>query len=191
MSTRLHPDADQLRLQEELTVLLKRAQQGDPSVLPELQAALDANSCVWEQYGDLGLQAEVALVQLAAGKDLLLAESLLRKLRALKGELGGASPSPLERLLAQRAAATWLQASYYDGLVAQARDAGEARLKMLLKLQDAAHRRHLTTLKTLATVRKLLTPAPSPLEVATRLERGGTPARLRREGIAGTVGVSN
>jgi hypothetical protein len=36
---------------------------------------------------------------------------------------------------------------------------------MLQRHQDAAHRRHLTALKTLATVRKLLKPAPSTLEL--------------------------
>jgi hypothetical protein len=191
VTTQLHLDAEQVKHQEELTQLLQRAQQGDPAVLPELREALDADARLWGHYGDLGLQAEATLIRVAAGSNLLLAESLMRKLHALKEELGGESPSPLERLLVQRVAATWLQASYYDGLTAQPAGGGEARLKMLVKLQDAAHRRHLTALKTLATVRKLLTPAPSPLEVAARLDRGGTPARLRREGIAGTVGVTN
>ena len=69
---------------------------------------------------------------------LLLAESLLCKLRALKAELAGESPSPLERLLASRVALTWLEANYLDILVAQAAGAGEARLRALQRQQDAA-----------------------------------------------------
>jgi hypothetical protein len=43
----------------------------------------------------------------------------------------------------------------------------------------------------LATVRKLLTPARSPLEIATRLDGKNPAVRRGREGIAGTVPVSN
>jgi hypothetical protein len=151
---------------------------------------------LWQTYGDLALQAEGALVRVAAGSNLLLAESLLFKLRELKAELGGASPSPLERLLIARVAATWLQTAYFDGLLAQAAGAGEARLKVLRQQQDAAHRRHLAGIKQLALVRKLLRPAPSPLELL-RAPVGETsaPAATRRAGglplCGAAAGVEN
>jgi hypothetical protein len=155
-------------VQDELARLLKRAEQGDRSVLPELRKALNTNADLWHHYGDLAAQAEASLILLAAGKNLLLAESLQRKLKALKDELGGESPSPLDRLLVERVTATWLQVSYFDGLAAQSAAATEARLKLIIKAQDAAHRRHLTAVKTLATVRKLLKPALSPVDLALR-----------------------
>jgi hypothetical protein len=161
-------ETDLQRAQDELARLLKRAEQGDRSVLPELRKALDANAEIWRQYGDLAAQAEASLILLAAGNNLLLAESLQRKLRSLKDELGGESPSPLDRLLVERVTATWLQVSYFDGLLAQAKGVSEAQTKMLQRHQDAAHRRHLTAVKTLATVRKLLTPAISPVDLALR-----------------------
>jgi hypothetical protein len=160
-----------------LAGLLKRAEQGDHSVLPELREALDAKAEVWQRYGDLAAQAEASLILLAAGKNLLLAESLQRKLKALKDELGGESSSPLERLLVERTTATWLQVSYFDGLAAQSAAATEARLKLILKAQDAAHRRHLTAVKTLATVRKLLKPAISPVDLALRPIAESRPAK--------------
>jgi hypothetical protein len=43
---------------------------------------------------------------------------------------------------------------------------------MLQRQQDAAHRRHLTAVKTLATVNKLLPPTPAPVEIATRRGAG-------------------
>ena len=162
---------------EELARLLARAEQGDRSVLPELRKALDANAEIWRHYGDLAAQAEASLILLAAGNNLLLAESLQHKLRALKDELGGESPSPLERLLVERVTATWLQVSYFDGLLAQAKGASEAQAKMLQRQQDAAHRRHLTAVKTLATVRKLLRPALSPVDLALRPVAESRPAR--------------
>jgi hypothetical protein len=159
------PPTDLSNEHEELARLLKRAEQGDHAVLPSLREALDADARLWRHYGDLAAQAEASLILLAAGKNLLLAESLQRKLKALKDELGGESPSPLDRLLVERVTATWLQTAYYDGLLTQAKGASEAQAKMLQRMQDAAHRRHLSAVKTLATVRKLLRPTPSTLEL--------------------------
>jgi hypothetical protein len=154
--------------QDDLTKLLKRAEQGDVTVLSELRKVLDGRPDLCETYGDLSLQAEAAMIKLAAGPNILLAETLVRKLAALKSEVAGASPSPLERLLAERIAACWLQVSYFDALLAQAGQASPARLKLLQQQQDAAHRRQLSALKTLAIIRKLLVPTPSPVEIATR-----------------------
>ena len=158
-------EADQRAGQADLAQLLKRAEAGDRSVLPQLQRALDGNPDLWRGYGDLAAHAEASLAMLAAGPNLLLAESLKRKLAELKAELGGEAPSPLEKLLAERISTSWLQVTYFDGLVAQAGGAGEARLKVLRQQQDAAHRRHLAGIKQLALIRKLLRPAPSPLEL--------------------------
>jgi hypothetical protein len=172
-----------------LAQLLKRAQAGDVSVLGALRQVLSDNPDLWQGYGDLAAQAEAALIRLAAGRDLLLTEALLRKLAALKQELGGESPSPLERLLIERVTACWLQVAYYDTLVVQARESSPARLKMLQGLQDAAHRRHLSAIKTLATVRKLLRPPLSPVDVAARLD--GERPRVRMHNPAVGVPVEN
>jgi hypothetical protein len=174
--------------QEALALLLKRAEEGDRSVLPELCAALDADKRLWKTYGNLALQAEAALGMLATGENLLLAESLKRTLRSMKDELCGPSPFELERLLVERVTATWLRVNFYDGLIAQAKDTTTARWKLLERQQDAAGRRHSAATKTLATVRKLLTPAPSPLEISRRMDSVG---RRSREGFAGKVLVPN
>jgi hypothetical protein len=187
MSAPAEPDAAKRR--EGLARLFERATQGDRSVLPELREALDANPEFWEQYGDLSLQAEASVGVLAAGSNLLLGEALKRKLQALKAELG-ASRSAVEGLLAGRVVVTWAQVHHYDALAAQAL-VGSPRLRELQRLQDAAHRRHLSALKTLAVVHKLLTPAPSPVQVASRLGRPGAGALGGREGIAGRVPVRN
>ena len=79
-------------------------------------------------------------------------------------------------------AATWLQTNYYDTMVAQAAGAGEARLRALQRLQDAASRRHLASIKQLAVVRRLLRPAPSPLELMAPVGETSAPATTRRAG---------
>jgi len=178
------------RRTEELACLLKRAEQGDRDVLPELREALDGDPNLWRYYGDLALQAEAALIKLAAGTNLLLAESLQRKLHAMKNELVIESASPLERLLVERVTATWLQVSYFDALMTQP-TGSEARTRMLLRQQDAANRRYLAAVKTLATVRKLLKPSLSPVQIASRLDRSAHTSRCDRVAIAGTVPVGN
>jgi hypothetical protein len=177
--------------QEDMALLLERAKKGDRSVLPKLREALDADPRIWQNYGDLAQQSEASLIVLAAGENILLAESLQRKLSALKEDLGGPSPSPLERLLVERVTATWLQVNFYDGLIAQTKDTKNARWKLIERHQDAATRRHLASIKALATVRKLLTTAPSPLEIARRMDVPESVARRCREGFAGKVLVPN
>ena len=189
-------EADQRAGQADLAQLLKKAEAGDRSVLPQLRQVLDGDPDLWRGYGNLAGHAEASLAMLAAGQNLLLAESLKRKLAELKAELGGESPSPLERLLVERVSASWLQTAYFDGLVAQAGGAGEARLKVLRQQQDAAHRRHLAGIKQLAVVRRLLRPAPSPLELlrAPVGETSPSTAATRRAGglpRCGAAGVEN
>src|SRR4051812_21781185 len=72
---------------EELRRVLERAEQGDHSVLPALRKLLDANPQAWQSWGDLAMQAEAAWVSLAAGPNLVLKESLTRKLAALRAYL--------------------------------------------------------------------------------------------------------
>jgi hypothetical protein len=168
-------EAEWQQAQAELAQLLHRAEQGDLAALPALRAALDADERLWRGYGDLAMQAIGSLIKLAAGTNVLLAESLLRKVQTLKEELAGESPSALDKLLAERVAATWLQTNYYDGLMVQAAKADEARSRMLQRQQDAAHRRHLAALKTLAVVRRLLKPAVSPVDLALRPLPEGRP----------------
>jgi hypothetical protein len=174
-------EAEAEKGQGELAGLLRRAERGDKSVLDSLRHVLDKNPQLWREYGDLALQAEAAVGVLACGTNLLLGEAMRRRLRELRDELGGGR-SPVEGLLVSRVLLSWMQANHYDCLAAQAL-VGSQRLRELQKLQDAAHRRHLAALKTLAIVRKLMTPAPSPVQVATRLGGAGAGARGDRVGV--------
>ena len=176
---------------QELETVLRRAERGDLSVLPELRRLLDETPRIWRMSGDLGQQAEAALVKLAGGNNLLLCESLMRKLAEMKDELAGPAAPPLERLLGQRVALTWLQLSYFDTLLAQAAGAGEARLRVIQQQQDAASRRHLAAVKMLATIRKLLAPVATPLQIATTLARKDQGGRLRVVNSPECVGVEN
>jgi hypothetical protein len=184
--------ADDLAFEERLRGLARRAQQGDRSVLPELRRALEADPSMWQRYGDLAAAAQQAWLDLLAGNDLLLHESVRRKQEELRAELAGASPSPLEKLLVERVVACWLQTMYSETAYALARgpDATPAVRHELMKRQESSQRRYLASIKQLALVRKLLAPGVSPAELAMRPVREGSPhpprngdASLRLAGV--------
>jgi hypothetical protein len=115
----------------------------------------------------------------------------MRKAAELRSELAGPSPSPLEKLLAERAVACWLQVSFYDSQVAQIREYKPAQGRMLQQQLDSANRRYQAAIKTLATVRKLLTPARSPVEIATKLAGERSGLRLRQAPVEAGIPVAN
>ena len=168
MSTTTTTASKQDEILERLQQLVRRAEGGDETALPELRVALDANPWCWQRYGDLAQQSMAAWLQLIAGSNLLLLESARRKAEQLRAELAGPAPSPLERLLIERIVATWLQVHYSDASYAQLKGTNPAQHTAALQRQNSAQQRYLQAVKALATVRKLLRPGLSPVDLAMR-----------------------
>src|SRR4051794_11419508 len=103
--------------EDEIRALLERARGGDPATLDDLRGALDRHPEIWRAYGDLALHARDAWVGLIAGPDLALRESLGRQVEAMRADLSGADPTPLEALLVDRIVACWLQVNHADAAV--------------------------------------------------------------------------
>ena len=144
---------------DELRAFLKRAQAGDPATLPALRQLLQDPKVIDMCGGDLAAQAEGALIEKAAGKNLAFTEAIVRKLELLRAEVAGPDPTPVERLLAERVAAGWLQVHYYEALLTQKEpDLSLAQGEYHHRRLDRAHRRYLASLRTLALVRKLAVP---------------------------------
>jgi hypothetical protein len=148
--------------------------------------------------GDLAAQALQAWVNLVAGEDLLLRESLARRLEALRRELLTPEASPLERILVGRVIACHLQAEYADALAAQTRSGGPAVQRLHLDRQNSAQRRLLAAAKALVLCRRLL-PAAAPVVVhagggdgrpddALPVRRAGATGGRRRARGCGGVG---
>jgi hypothetical protein len=177
---------------ERLQDLVRRAQGGDRSAMPELRQVLDADPSLWQRYGDLAKYAQGAWLQLVAPRDVLLYECLERKMEELRAELSGPDPSPLEKLLVERVVACWLQCEYADILYAQNRDqpSSVAIRKELMARQESAQRRYLASMKQLATVRKLLKPGLSPFDLAMRPVEEGNPAVRGRAAAAPPLRVA-
>lgn len=170
----------------ELNAVLQRAEAGDRNALTDLKKILDDYPEISRRYGDLGLQAIEAWVQLVAGPNLLLHESLNRKLDDMRTELLGGPNAPLlERLLVDQILATWLQARHVDALIAQARS--PLTDLQLNQRQAGAHHRFLKSVQALATLRKLLRVVPSPVQIASRMTKNTTQAAHRRATAVGVV----
>jgi hypothetical protein len=74
----------------------------------------------------------------------------------MREELAGPEPSPLERLPAERIGTCWLQLAYADLVYSQNLDEMTmAQSDWHQRRLDRLHRRYLSSIKTLAQIRKL------------------------------------
>ena len=135
-----------------------KAQNGDQEAANGIRIILDGSpDLAWRFTSNLGELAESALVdEITRDKDLASKEFFKHQLESMKIEVAGENPSPLERLLAERVVATWLQVQLFEAHYAlQMKSAtirqGDYRQKRL----DRAHRRHLSAIRTLAQIRKM------------------------------------
>jgi hypothetical protein len=165
----------------ELDGLALRAQRGDTTVLPALRQKLRENTDLIDQLGgDIALRTEYTLVRRTIDVigNLGTREAILAKLESLRAELSGPDPTPLERLLVARIVASWLQTNLYEANHAQKRNLTLEEDDHLQRRINHAHKRLLSAIRSLALVRKLLTPPRSPVEIATCL--GGARAGANR-----------
>lgn len=137
--------------------VIERAQRGDHSALPALKGILDAGRyALAEGVAEL---AHNAVLGRLAGKDLVCRELLKRDVTRLAAELAGGDPTPLERLLAERSALCWLDATTLDILYAADAGLTPAQSEHAGRARDRAHRRFLAAARALAQVKKLGLPA--------------------------------
>lgn len=102
------------------------------------------------------------MVQNCSGADELTREAFRRQLDKTARAIAGHNPTPLETQLAQRVALCELSVARLENIYANCIRAGiQSSLKMWEaagRQLDAAHRRHLSAVKALATVRKAQLP---------------------------------
>jgi hypothetical protein len=142
--------------EDELRALLERARLGEAAAVPALRAALDEHPELWQRFGDLASHAERSWIDLIAGTDRFLADALGRKVGALAAELAGPDPTPLEKLLAARITANWLQVYAADAAQAQSGEVSLKHAEFTSKRQARVHKSYLMAIASLATIRRLL-----------------------------------
>ena len=109
-----------------------------------------------ERAGDLGLAAERCWLNLIAGSDRASRETLARKVTAMRAEIAGPNPTPLESILAARIVATLLQIAYVEREYTESSGTTGAHANLIEKQLDAAHRRNLSAITALSKVRRSL-----------------------------------
>jgi hypothetical protein len=149
-----------------LQELIKRASDGNEVCLRGLRTFLDNHPDVWEIAGNVAALAEKHWVEVLANGNALAELSIPRKLKALKAELLGSDPTPLERLLVDVIAVTFLAAE--QGEIAATRQEGSTQqIASRLRRAESGQRRLLSAIKALAVVRALMPRAlPKPSKKA-------------------------
>jgi len=123
----------------EATIILAR--KGNRKILPILRRTLDEHPELWKHFGDLAIQARESWLQLIAGKDLYLAETMRLHLEAMRTELAGPIASPMERLLVDRILACHVAALYFEAVEPSDPGGENGRVaKYRMQRQDQAHR---------------------------------------------------
>ena len=141
-----------------LKELVKKAEKGKKEGLPEIRKILQENPDLTWQIMDYGKLAEYHFIEMMTKEEDFGSKVLLqRQLGAMREEIAGENPSVLERLLAERVVATWLQLQLFEGLYAASmyRNMSEKQGSYQQKRLDRAHRNHLSAIRTLAQIRKV------------------------------------
>lgn len=142
-----------------LSELVGQADGGDQRALGLVRKIFDQVPAMWDLYGDLAAAAEDALANVFAGKSQMTREGLRKRLAAMKGELAGPNPSPLERLAVDRVVACWLHSYHADFAYARSIQlASPTESEHYQRRQDRAALQYLKALKSLAVIRRLLIP---------------------------------
>ena len=101
----------------EMDAFLKKAAKGDESCLPQVQALLSDPNRGETMLRYCGSSAEwlrMSIANKASGGNLLAREAIQRKIDRVRAELEGPNPTPIERLLAERASLCWHIANWYE-----------------------------------------------------------------------------
>jgi hypothetical protein len=141
-----------------LEELVEKAGKGDKKPLPEIRKILKESPDLAWQLMDTSRVAEWHFIERMTQEEDFGSKMLLkRQLAAMREEIAGDNPSPLERLLAERIVLTWQQIQLFEDRYASSMSKSMtiAQSNYYQKRIDHAHRRHLSTIRTLAQIRKL------------------------------------
>ncbi len=143
-------------LLDQLREVVEDANDGDEGALSKVKEIFKEAPGMARIFADLAGEAELSLIKRVTGGDPVVREALPVRLKAMRKELAGPDPSALERLLAERIVACWLQVQYAEIIYAQ--NLGSMNIAQSDYHQrrlDKLHRRYLSAIKALAQVRKM------------------------------------
>lgn len=147
---------------EQCSDAIAKAFAGDASALPMLGEMFEADPATMLAVANVSMayQIQEGAVSRIAGGCLFTREALPRQVEAMRRELAGPRPSPIERLLADRAALSWLDTLDWDMRNSRSEGLTAPQEEHLDRMRGRAIRRLLAALKALAQVRKIAVVAP-------------------------------
>ncbi len=171
----------------ELRALSEKVEAGDKEARKELRRLVRASSPeVIGRASDIGRRAGRVLAYTAAGGDPLTEEALYAKLDAMRMEIAGENPTPLEVLLTERVVSLWMFTALLEVLMSaqyqkrlsngaersspssRSSRSSPSYIIQQSRILDSATRRYLAAIRELARVRKLQATAP-PVQVNTQV----------------------
>jgi hypothetical protein len=141
-----------------LRELVKKAEKGNKEAVPEIRRILEESpEFAWRYMTLAKLPERLFINKMSKDKDLAAKELMEHQLAAMREEIAGANPSPLERLLAERVVATWLQLQLFEGIYASSvfENMTIAQGNYYQKRLDSTYRRYFSAIRMLAQIRKL------------------------------------
>jgi hypothetical protein len=138
--------------------LVARARRGDPDALARVRPRLSERQFI-ESYGNVARRALELAIQKMVGIDFVAGDSICRKLEALRAEIGGSDPGPLEKLVVDRVVAQWLHLHQLEVEFATAGDHDPARAGYYQSAIAAAQDRFFRAIRELTRVRRDALPA--------------------------------
>ena len=168
MDTALELTKDVREQLVELRALSDKAESGDKGARRELRKALQESSPeIVARASNLAQRGQWILAETIAGGEPLMEEALITWLDLMRAEVAGENPTPLEVLLTERVVSSWLVVEVLEALMnAQLKRregvlrAPTSYLKFIIGWLESAHRRHLSSIRELARVRKLQSNVP-------------------------------
>jgi hypothetical protein len=111
-----------------------------------------------ESFGSSAEWLKRTIVRKAAGENVAVQEAIAGQIESVRSELAGPDPTPMERLLAERAALCWMLVNWYENSVQDCDRMSIAQANHHQAKIGRAHSRFLSAVRTLAQVRKLALP---------------------------------
>jgi hypothetical protein len=157
------------KLIDELKEHITRVHNGDKDAVADVEKSLELVPAIARKFGNLNLMVEQGFIDRTSVANPVKQKSLKITLEQMREELAGPNPSPLEILGAERVASCWLQLHYAELLYDQ-------ELPKLTLIQDdyyqkrldRLHRRYLSSMRSLAQVRKLLKPKVAQINIGEK-----------------------
>jgi len=141
-----------------LNDVLRRAETGNQEAFAVALRVYKEMPSLWEDNLHVlqqNLERSILDLLMPAGTHLISRAATERQITAMRADLRGEHPTPLERVLVDRIVVDWLDAQVSDTVRAQRSEGSLAVVEYRDRRSDRAHARLMRSLKTLATVRRL------------------------------------